>query len=439
MDATVLTPETKRGLTWLAAVALLATVIIAYQQHYRTTLKLADPAGGHISDFDRWMIMTPRLVDAHADYVNDDLPTPPLSLLVLGPLSELSRPNAAFVWVLAKLPLACAVFWLAAAIVARAGVRLTPAAITLMIAGWWLAVIVDMQEGQMNFLALAPLIAGLYVAQEGRAPSDLGAGALIGLGVAMKVTPIIFVVYFAWKRRFLIAGAAVVSVAVLSLLVPSLAFGWSQNLLWFEQWTRIMIVPFVAEGQVVYSTSQSLASAALRLLTEAPAFDSHHGGVTERHYMNLLSLSNEAARQIVRALMLATGLAGLWWTRRPLETLRSRRYVLEIAAVAAFMLWFSERTWVHHYVSFILTLAAAGMVLSDPRQSERGRAPVRTALLVFAATTLFASEAGKLLGRDGVDWAKAAGVYLWPSMFVTIAVLWAAAALPGSRQRAGVH
>ena len=27
------------------------------------------------------------------------------------------------------------------------------------------------------------------------------AGALIGLGIAMKVTPIIFVVYFAWKRR----------------------------------------------------------------------------------------------------------------------------------------------------------------------------------------------------------------------------------------------
>jgi hypothetical protein len=63
-------------------------------------------------------------------------------------------------------------------------------------------------------------------------------------------------------------------------------------------------------------------------------------------------------------LMLAVGLAGLWWTRHPLATFRSRRYVFEIAAVAAFMLWFSERTWVHHYISFILTLMAAGMVLS---------------------------------------------------------------------------
>src|SRR6185295_3602898 len=99
------------------------------------------------------------------------------------------------------------------------------------------------------------------------------------LGVAMKVTPIIFVVYFAWKRRFAIVAAAVASVAVLSIAVPALAFGWQQNLRWFTQWTRIMILPFVSEGKVVYSTSQSVPSTALRLLTEAPAFDSHHGGL----------------------------------------------------------------------------------------------------------------------------------------------------------------
>ena len=37
----------------------------------------------------------------------------------------------------------------------------------------------------------------------------------------------------------------------------------------------------------------------------------------------------------------------------------------------------------------------------------------------FAAATFFASEAGKVFGPDGVDWAKAAGVYLWPSVVVT--------------------
>src|ERR1700730_11338019 len=321
-----------RGLAWLAAAAVAVTLTIAVQQQHRAAVKVADPRGGHISDFDRWMLMTPRFLSEHADYVNDDLPTPPISLIVFAPLAALSRPHAEFVWLCVKLPAACLVFSLAAAIVARAGVRLTPAAIALIIAGWWLAVVVDMQEGQTNFLALAPLVAGRYVAQRERLRSDLGAGALIGLGVAMKVTPVIFVAYALWKRRWLLAASSIVSVGLWSLCVPALAFGWEQSLRWFGQWARIMIVPFVAQGKVVYATSQSVPSFALRLLTMTPAFESHQSGVAEPHYMNVLALSNGAVRQIVRVVIAAAGVAGLWWTRQPLRTLRSRRYVFEIAA-----------------------------------------------------------------------------------------------------------
>jgi len=425
--------QTRTALTYFAAAALVATLAIAVQQQRRTAAKLSDPRGGHISDFDRWMLMTPRFVHDHVDYLGDELPTPPISLIVFAPLTALSRPDAAFVWVCVKLPLACLVFFLSAAIAARAGIPLTPLALALLIAGWWLAVVVDMQEGQTNFLALAPLAAGLYVAQRERSWSDAGAGALIGLGAAMKVTPVIFVAYFLWKRRWRVACAAVVSIAVCLLVVPALAFGWDQNLRWLEQWARIMIVPFVSQGAVVYSTSQSLASFVLRLLTAAPAFDSHHGGVMVSHYMNVMSLSNAAARHIVRALMVTVGLGGLWWARRPLATLRSPRYVIEIGAVAAFMLWFSERTWVHHYVSFILTLAAAGMVLSDATQPESSRRLVRVSLIVFAAISFFASDVSKIFGPDGVDWAKAIGVYLWPSTIVAAALIRAAAHEPLAR------
>ena len=121
--------------------------------------------------------------------------------------------------------------------------------------------------------------------------------------------------------------------------------------------------------------------------------------------------------------MIGVAAAGLVWTRRRLPTLRSPRYLVEIGAVAAFMLWFSERTWVHHYVSFILTLCAAGALLSDPTQPESTRRATRVALIVFAAMTLFASEAGRIFGVDGIDWAKGAGVFLWPSVLVTIAAI----------------
>ena len=90
--------------------------------------------------------------------------------------------------------------------------------------------------------------------------------------------------------------------------------------------------------------------------------------------------------------------------------------------VAAFMLWFSERTWVHHYVSFILTLTAAGMVLSEPARTAASR-PLRAALIAFAVVSFFASDVSKVFGPNGVDWAKAAGVYLWPSVLVGLALI----------------
>ena len=75
--------------TALLVLAALVTLGVAIQQYYRVTLKLQDPLGGHINDFDRWMIMTPAFVHGHADYVNDQLPTPPISLLVLAPFTWL--------------------------------------------------------------------------------------------------------------------------------------------------------------------------------------------------------------------------------------------------------------------------------------------------------------------------------------------------------------
>ena len=244
----------------------------------------------------------------------------------------------------------------------------------------------------------------------------------------MKVTPLVFVAYFAWRRRWIIAASAVLSVAVCWVFVPALVFGWDQNLKWLEQWTRIMILPYATRGEVFYATTQSVGSFALRLLSHVPAFETHRGGGVQPHFMNLLDLPHAVVQQLVRGLMVAVALAGLWWMRKPLGTLKSRRYILEVAAVSAFMLWFSERTWVHHYVSFVLMLSAAAMIVSDPEVPERSRQLVYRSAGIFFALTLFASEAGKIFGRDGIDWVKAYGVYLLGSVIMTIAVLRAGAA-----------
>ena len=157
---------------------------------------------------------------------------------------------------------------LSAGIVSRSGARLTPSAMGLIVACWWLPVMLDMQEGQTNLLVLLPLVAALYVVQKETSASDALAGFLIGLAMAFKVTPVMFAAYFLWKRRWTVAASALASAALLSLVVPAMAFGWDQNLRWLEQWVGIMIVPYLTQGKVVYAhepvVRQLRAAAALR-------------------------------------------------------------------------------------------------------------------------------------------------------------------------------
>jgi alpha-1,2-mannosyltransferase len=426
----------RRGLLVLA---IIATIVIALQQRHRAAGAVNDAAergavGNYINDFDRWMGMTPAFVRQHVDYDGDHMPTPPITLMIFAPFTALSRPNAQFAWVLVKLPVVCAIFGLVAAIVRGAGVTFTARAVLLIVAGWWLSVIVDVQEGQMNLVVLLPLAAGLWLAQRETSRGDLAAGAMIGLSAAMKLTPLAFVAYFLWRRRWTVAAAAAASILLAWFAIPALAFGWSQNLKWFGQWSNVMLLPYVTNGtlDLGYPHTQSVGSFAMRTLMPVAAFSTPTSDGLVPHYINVASLNAETVRRLVRVLMIATAAAGLWWMRHTLPTLRSRRYVFELGAVAAFMLWFSERTWIHHYVTFVLLLGAAAMIVSDTTRPTVHRRRVTCAVLGFFAITLFASEAGGLFGPDGVDWMKTFGVYLLPSIALTGIVLRHADRLPAS-------
>lgn len=410
----------------LLVLAIVAAIVIAVQQRHRAARAVErNVAGDYINDFDRWMVMTPAFLHQRVDYEGDHMPTPPVTLMIFAPFTALSRPAAQFAWVLVKLPMVLAILGFVVAIVRRAGYTLTTQAMLLIVAGWWLAVIVDVQEGQMNLVTLLPLAAGLWLAQRETPGNDLAAGALIGLAAAMKLTPLAFIGYFLWRRRWRIAAGAGAAILLSWFVIPALAFGWGQNLTWFWQWSDVMLLPYVTRGtfDLGYPHTQSIGSFAMRTLMHVPAFSTPTPDGLVPHYINVASLGPEAVNRIVRALMIATAAAGVWWMRRPLATLRSPRYVFEIGAVAAFMLWFSERTWIHHYVTFVLLLGAAAMIVSDPARPEPDRRLVTRGVLGFFAITLFASEAGGVFGPDGVDWMKTFGVYLLPSIVLTAIVL----------------
>src|SRR5262249_34490316 len=85
-------------------------------------------------------------------------------------------------------------------------------------------VVANFEHLQINLVLFALTLGGLYLVESGRPARG---GALLGFGAAIKVMPIAFVLYLAYRRRWRAAliGAAT---ALLLSLTPVLVFGWAR-------------------------------------------------------------------------------------------------------------------------------------------------------------------------------------------------------------------
>jgi hypothetical protein len=106
----------------------------------------------------------------------------------------------------------------------RPSISLAAAAIfvPLLLSFRWL--LANFEHLQVNILIFLLALGGLYLISTRR--EGLGALAL-GLGAALKVMPIVFVPYLAYRRRWRAATLVAMAAAVYSL-VPVLIYGWSR-------------------------------------------------------------------------------------------------------------------------------------------------------------------------------------------------------------------
>jgi hypothetical protein len=90
------------------------------------------------------------------------------------------------------------------------------------------------------------------------------------------------------------------------------------------------------------------------------------------------------------------------------------------------MLFVSERSWKHHFVTLLLPYNYLSYRLWFGDLSRRGRAAVATALVLstlFMATT--STELGGLFARhQGHKLAQGYGMFLWAGVVVYIATAW---------------
>jgi alpha-1,2-mannosyltransferase len=155
-------------------------------------------------------------------------------------------------------------------------------------------------------------------------------GLLLGLGIALKLTPAVFLLYFLLRRDTRAALTSLASFVGATLL--GFALAWNDS---WEYWTRT-VHHTDRIGEAALNTDQNIAGALARL------------GLTEQQRFLLWV----AASLLVLALT-------VWAMRR---VLRADEPTLAVVCVALFGLVVSPVSWSHHWVWVLPAVLVTGIV-----------------------------------------------------------------------------
>ncbi len=263
--------------------------------------------------------------------------------------------------------------WLAAAIVAPAVIYLEP-------------IRANFDFGQINVVLMTLVIADCVPRK-----TPWPRGVLLGVAIALKLTPAVFLLYFVLRRdtRTLAVTAASAVVATLA----GFAFAWRDS---WEYWTDT-VRNTDRIGTATLNTNQNIAGALARL------------GLGEGERFVLWAL----------ACLVVLGLT-IWAARRASPTSgrcpqRADQSMLALICVAMFGLVVSPVSWSHHWVWALPTVIVCSVVAYRHRHALLGAVTAAgVALMVWTPITLMpehhettASLWRQLVGGSYVWWAVA--------------------------------
>lgn len=366
---------------YLTLTVLFAVVSVQYSVKVLTPKK-----DGHTSSaILRWAKQIQAMEDGENIHAKFNYPNPPILPQMLWPLAELAGASplaAALVWFYLKVGMAIVCLVWAFRLVETPGRPYPEWAKALAVAAAINPIIGDLKHGNVNILILLLVMAALYAFRRGK---DFASGLLVALAIACKVTPALFVVYFAWKRAWRVLIGTAVGLVLFFLMVPSLVFaaqkgslvqGWEHNWAALTAWKEGMIDPYLVRGEVTSEReNQSLPGVLTRLLSREPSFSKWIDNAdTPLAYHNVADLDRQTIKRIVQACQLAFLVLMVLLCRAPVrggaDGRGGWRLAAEYSLILVGMLVFSERTWKHHCVTLVLpfaVLAYGGFADGFPR------------------------------------------------------------------------
>lgn len=355
-------------------------------------------------------------------------PNPPIMAILLFPLAKLPPLWMALIWYYLKVVMIVFCFHWIFTLVERNGFPFPFWAKVLTVILSLRPINGDLQHGNVNIFIFFAVVAGLYLFAQRR---DIMGGVMIGLAIACKVTPALFIPYFVWKRSWKVLGGLVVGLVLFLWpgVIPGMVLGFEENQKQLLSWYREMVHPFIVEGKVWSEhNNQSLPGLVYRLFTHSPSFSDYvENKYTPLEYHNVADLPVPLVRWILKGALAVFAFLVFLCCRNDVDKRGGWGLSAEFALVTLGMLLFSERTWKHHCVTLVLPFAVLSYLLAI-RLQDRGKLLV-PALGIGLSTILMWLTSTGLMNDDFAKEAQVYGCYTWAFvllMWAHFQPLWAA-------------
>ncbi|MDX2037497.1 MAG: glycosyltransferase family 87 protein [Isosphaeraceae bacterium] len=432
-----------RRAVWIAALCTAVGASIVY------AAKAADDR----SAFIRWRHQVLEFMDGSNIFDKYYYPNPPIMPLSLYPFMLLPAVAGATAWFWLKVILTGLSFWLLMRMVYPPGISpgeqarswggnfvhlvrnfgrdpVPPAIPGRQIPSWVQFTIVlaslrpimsDLHHGNNNLVILFLVVASLAAWRSGR---DVLAGLVLALAITYKVTPGLFLAYYLYKGSWRTVMATGAGLAMFLFVVPSLFIGFEFNWICLSSWFQRILSPYVSGDVVgVQEINQSMVGTITRLLTE----DNETGRYTTMFKdLNIASWDRGFVVYLVKGLSVGFVAVLAWLCRTKTERRDDPRLLGEFALVVLTMLFVSERSWKHHYVTLMIPFVYLGFRAFSFEIERWERAVLWSALLgSLALIGSTSSEIGGLFAEGtGHKVAQFYGMFFWAGLVLFIATAW---------------
>jgi hypothetical protein len=395
--------------TFIGVVLLMAVVAYAHK------------ASEDRSAFIRWRYQVLQLMDNGRNiYDREMYPNPPVMPISLYPLMVLPPLMGAVTFFLAKVGLALISARMVARMVREKEWPLSYWCLFAVAVMSLRPILSDLQHGNINILILFLVVAALDAWMRGR---DWLGGAALGLAITCKVTPALFLPYFLYKRSWKMLIATSVAIFVFMFVVPLIVLGPDLASRCLGSWWHRIISPYVSGGVVGdLEINQSMVGVFNRLMV----LDETPGRYGSQLKLNVVNWDPKFVARIVKVMSISV--VGLMFllTRTRTDRRDDPRLLGEFSLVVLTMLFVSERSWKHHYVTLLLPLMYLTYRLFRPDISLRDKKIIAASLglAMFLIATTSSEIGGWFADGKGHKIAQFYGMYFWAGVVLFFATAW---------------